>query len=758
MKKDQLKLLLDAQQSIIANIALSSDLETCLTSMCLSIERVLDTPDAMSSILLNGDGKLTRGAAPNLPVAYSEAIEGMDIGPNVGSCGTAMFTKEQVIVSNIQKDERWAGYEDFAESFDLRACWSNPIFSTHGEVLGSFAIYYKRPMRPSSLHLELIERFTNLASLAIEHHQKNQRENSLKSKLQHTVSQLQAFSQVVPDLTLVVEKNGTIIQRFGNVDKIPEALKSLEVSTSVESYFDAETLTVLKEFGFNALNKNGVEYLEHSVSFQGTEIELETRIAPLKWQDADGVDLQCTIWFLRDISEKKRYQKEIEKLAFYDVLTGLPNRRLLLEQLSQAIEKARRESKYGSVLYLDLNDFKRVNDSLGHSVGDELLVEVSHRIRYTLRSVDRLVRVGGDEFVVLLDLYETELNEILFITEKIAKKIISCFDESFELGNNEFRLGVSIGISIINGDESSVDDVLMRADAAMYRAKQESGSNFMYFDVELQSMIRRRMELESDILNAIRRKEFTVKLQPIFNSVEKIHSAEALIRWEHPEKGAIPPDEFISHAEDLGHIHVIQNLVVEQVCEIINHLEQRQLIPPEFSVSINISAKQFEMPSFISKLLEILNAYSVSPARINLELTESTLIRDVTFACDQISELRNHGFKVSIDDFGTGYSSLMYLHEFEFDQLKVDKSFVHSIGHNAKSLAIIEVISALAMSLHFELVAEGVETRKQRDYLVKRGVKLYQGHFYSMPMTIDELVEVLEKHFTATPLNQHASS
>lgn len=732
--------LLESQQRIISKIALGADLPDCLNAICLEIELLFKTTEAKASILLRHENTLRLGAAPSIPVPYSEAINGASIGPTAGSCGTATYLKKQIIVSDIEHDPLWADYKMYALPHDLRACWSNPIFSSSQEVLGSFAVYYNCIKRPEPWHLELIDRFTHLSSLAIERHQTLSREKQLTTHLQQSNKKLFALTSVMPDLAFVLDEDGQYVDIYGGDPSLLYVSESHFIGKNISEIIPGEIAQDIMRVIHQALQTLAVQVFEYQLNVIKGPRVFEARVVSVDQYQPSQPKKRHVLWMARDITDQKRAKEEIEQLAFYDPLTKLPNRRLLLEQLQLVINKTRRHKSFGVLLYMDLDEFKRINDTLGHSIGDQLLVEVSHRIKPLLRTSDLFARIGGDELVILLDAISHDVDHLCEEATKVAKKLIEAFKDPFKLNGGECRVGASIGVSIIQRQDTTADEVLKRADAAMYQSKKSGGNTFTFFDPALQKILSHRMELEQGILQAIHSQQITAHYQPQVNEHGKATGAEALIRWNHPSKGLISPLEFIPIAEQFGLIASLQNIVLHAACRLLQRLLKEQLITDSFRLAINISPVQFQDPAFGLSFRNTVTEYQLSTQRFTLEITEGVLIKDIDRAVAHIKALQTEGFAISVDDFGVGYSSLTYLQNLPINELKIDKSFIAKIGTTETSMAIIDAIITLCQQLRFSVVAEGVEQASQAEALVKRGVKILQGYHFARPMPEDELI------------------
>ena len=571
---------------------------------------------SLCSVLLLDRGTLRHVAAPSLPRTYTSAIDGITIGPSVGSCGTAAYTAKPIIVSDVATDPLWKDYRELALSHKLQACWSVPILSTKGTVLGTTAVYYRESRTPNTLELDLIERAAHLAGIAIE-------------------------------------------------------------------------------------RKHAEQTLMHN--------------------------------------------------ALHDSLTNLPNRALFLDRLQHEFARAKRHPEYKfAVLFIDIDDFKVVNDSLGHAVGDDLIVQVGKRLTRFLRhddtisrpdaksGDDTLARLGGDEFTVLLEDVKDPSDAI-----RAAQRIQTAFTAPHTLNGHDVFTSVSIGIALSTSSQSTAEDLLRDADIAMYRAKALGKARCEVFDIAMHQHAVERLNLETDLRNALDRKEFRVHYQPI-SSIEtgQITGFEALVRWQRPGVGLVGPDKFIKAAEETGLILAIGKWVLHEACQQTRAWQSRHSSHSQLTISVNVSPKQFTKPNLANEILSVLEQTHLDPSYLNLELTETIAMSDVEKTGNILSELKALGVRLSIDDFGTGYSSLNYLRRFPVDTLKIDRSFVSNmdIDDNHK---IVATIVMLAHSLGLRVVAEGTETADQLRQLKELQCEFAQGYFFSKPLESDKAEQLL---------------
>jgi diguanylate cyclase (GGDEF)-like protein/PAS domain S-box-containing protein len=443
-------------------------------------------------------------------------------------------------------------------------------------------------------------------------------------------------------------------------------------------------------------------------------------------------DLELNCAFVRDISQRKRSEAEIQRLAYYDGLTGLPNRSLLLDRLAKTLALSRRRLCHGALLFIDLDNFKDLNDSLGHDVGDKLLQQVGQRLGTCVREGDTVARLGGDEFVVMLEDLSEQTDEAAAQAEAVAEKILLTLNRVYALDGKQHFSSPSIGVTMFHDSLQSVDELLKRADLAMYEAKAAGRNTMRFFDPEMQTVVANRTALESDLRQGLQREELVLHYQPAVDSEGQILGVEALVRWQHPQRGLIAPGEFIPMAEQTGLIQPLGQWVLQAACRQLVLWSTRPATAG-LTISVNVSARQFRHPEFVSQLIELLQTSGVNPVRLKLELTESLLLHDVEDAIRKMDQLRAVGLSFSLDDFGTGYSSLSYLKRLPLEQIKIDQSFVRDVLTDPNDAAIVQTILALGQSLGFTVVAEGVETQAQRDFLLQHGCKVFQGYLFGRP-------------------------
>lgn len=447
-----------------------------------------------------------------------------------------------------------------------------------------------------------------------------------------------------------------------------------------------------------------------------------------------------------DITERKASEEKIKALAFYDTLTELANRRLLTEHLEHAVAMLARTGYHGALLFLDLDNFKLLNDTQGHGVGDELLIEVAHRLKANVRETDTVARLGGDEFIVLLEELDTVPDSAVVQVKAIAEKVVSALAEPYLLSSVVHHCSSSIGIVLFDDSSISADTLLAQADTAMYAAKKSGKNAYRFFDPLMQQEVEHRAKFESALRQAINNQQLRLFYQPQVDDKEQIIGVEALIRWHHPELGLTFPDQFIPLAEETDIILIIGRWVLETACAQLKAWKN-QSSARKLSIAVNISAKQFYQPGFVDEVREIMAQYDIEPAQLKLELTESMVLKEMDTAVAKMLELKAIGVVLAMDDFGTGYSSLSYLKNLPFDQIKIDKSFVYGIKKNNNDAFIVHSVFTLGKLMGINVVAEGVENIEQDELLKSLGCTLFQGYLFGKPVPIEELERLLLSTF-----------
>ena len=491
------------------------------------------------------------------------------------------------------------------------------------------------------------------------------------------------------------------------------------------------------------------DYWEHLTTNDKFEGEIWNRrkngeVYP-EWQTVTAVrnnlgEVSHYVSVFSDITEKKDAENKIHSMAFYDPLTNLPNRRLLLDRFDQEIAIAKRHKQFGAVLYLDLDHFKILNDSQGHLVGDELLIQVAQRLSEVLREEDTPARLGGDEFVVLLHANSESLAAAADHAIVVAEKIREQLNTPFVLGHYEHQIGTSIGVALFPDGQESPDGVLQQADTAMYRSKSSGRNAINFFQPSMQEAADLRLSLEQDLRGAIEKGRFILCYHPQMDTNGTMVGAEALIRWEDSIKGRLSPADFIPVAEESNLILTIGKWVLMEACSQIKMWEDDGLSGLPY-VSVNVSSRQFRQQDFVSQIKYALESTGIAPKRLGIELTESVMIVDTQDTVDKMKALKALGVSIAVDDFGTGYSSLVYLKQLPLDVLKIDRGFVRDILNDSSDAVIVETIISMAKHLNIKVIAEGVETAEQLAFLKQKGCSIFQGYYFDQPLTAANFAE-----------------
>ncbi len=443
-----------------------------------------------------------------------------------------------------------------------------------------------------------------------------------------------------------------------------------------------------------------------------------------------------------DVTAMRRASAEIETLAFYDALTGLPNRRLLLDRLTQASAAAGRSGQLGALLFLDLDHFKMVNDTMGHEVGDLLLQQVAQRLKACVRDADTVSRLGGDEFVVMLKDLSIDKNEAAQVAQRIGEEMLLTLGQPYQLGDQPHRSTCSLGATLFGADEHNAAELLKQADIAMYQVKAQRGNALCFFDPLMQAVISDRAQLEVDLREALAQDQFALYYQPQYGRQGQVVGAEALLRWQHPQRGLLAPGAFILVAEESELIVPMGAWVLHTACQQLAAWQGDAKLGA-LQLSVNVSARQFRQSDFVQTVTDIVRASGIAPHLLKLELTESLMLDKVDDCIAKMGQLKATGIRFSLDDFGTGYSSLAYLTRLPLDQLKIDQSFVRNLGVRHSDGLIVQTIVGMARSLGLEVMAEGVETDAQKELLAQYGCELYQGYLFARPAPAAQLQALL---------------
>ncbi|WP_342619236.1 PAS domain S-box protein [Rhodoferax sp. GW822-FHT02A01] len=561
----------------------------------------------------------------------------------------------------------------------------------------------------------------------------------MQSALVESEKRYRTILEWAPD-PIVVQRNGRLlylnpaaVKLFGAASE--EELRQTPVIALVHPDSRERSLQRSRRLDEGAQVNPLIE--QRYLKLDGTSIDVEVQS---RWIQFDGAP--AVLVAIRDVTERKAASQKIEHLAFYDPLTNLPNRRLMLDRLDQALIGCARQECQGALMMIDLDNFKLLNDTLGHATGDRLLTEVACRLRNSIREGDTVARMGGDEFIVILkDLGDNELAAVQ--AEQVANKILSSLGQAYLLHTGEgpnaasdraYYCTSSIGIAMFKDHSVSVNDLLRRADTAMYQAKAGGKNMLRFFDIEMQTLVTQRAAVEVELRTAIKEGQLVLHYQPQVDSAGQVTGSEALVRWQHPSRGLLGPGSFIALAEESGLIVPLGQWVLDAACLQLAKWSTNPLLSA-LTLAVNVSARQFAQSAFVEVVLEIVNRHAIAPGRLKLELTESLLLENTESVIQKMSQLRARGIMFSLDDFGTGYSSLSYLKRLPLDQLKIDQTFIRDVLTDPNDAAIARTVVTLGRSLGLNVIAEGVETLEQREWLIRNGCFVFQGYFYSRPVT-----------------------
>ncbi|MGQ0658200.1 MAG: EAL domain-containing protein [Chromatiales bacterium] len=988
-ERKQAETFLAGQRHILDRISRGISHTEVLRDITLMFEARF--PGSLCSVLLaNGDTtRLYCGAAPNLPQSYTQAIEGIPIGEGIGSCGTAACRREPVIVSDVTLDPLWADFRDLAARYAIRACWSHPILSSQGELLGTFATYYREPRAPSPREIEAIGTAAHLACIAIERKRNEAHiaewgnryeaavrasgqllydwdtENdvtiyggnverilgysadelnggierwiallhpddrpAIEDEFRRVVAERESFDVayrlirkdgqvidcedrghyicdregrttriigVVADVTTrktaeatltnsetqfrtlvanipgavyrclcnehwtmlylsdaievisgypasdfignrvrsiasivhtddaamieqvvsqavrnrepftleyriihhngsvrwvrergqgVFNANGQLLYLDGVILDYTEARHVEETMREREERLEAivdttgECILLVDQDGTLAeINPAGVKLLEgssrealigrpfhefltperrpaylafHKAVCQGDpgvlQFEIEACRGGRRWLESQSVPLRATtagqamqLAICHDITERRSTEDKIRHLAYHDALTALPNRALLQDRLGQALAQAQREGHHVAVLFTDLDRFKAINDTLGHAVGDDLLRQTAQRLREALRDGDTVARLGGDEFVIVLP-HIREAQE----AAQVAVKALDTLSLPFYVLGQELHVTTSIGVSLYPKDGLDTETLLKHADIALYQAKDRGRANYQFFNAGMNAQARERLLLENSLRRAIERKELVLHYQPQIDlHTNQITGVEALVRWQHPERGLVAPAEFIPIAEETGLIAPIGDWVLRTACQQLKIWQANGL--PALRMAVNLSVRELRQPDLPARTTAVLREAGLAPTCLELEIAESSIMANPEQAIEALRALHKMGVQLAVDDFGTGYSSLGYLKRLPLHRIKIDRSFVHDIPDDPDDVAIVQAILAMAKRLEIKVVAEGVETPAQWQFLLEHDCAEAQGYAIGKPLPAEALADFIQR-------------
>jgi len=644
------------------------------------------------------------------------------------------------IISDISKDIRLN--KSITKKYHVRSAIATPLIveqgvigvlmSTNKEVRGDY----------TKQDIQLIEGFAREAAIAIHTQMLISSRIDAEAALKESETRYRRMIETSNEGVWTTNERNRI--NFVN-KRMAELLgySAREVINKNWSEFVDEEMQQVSNQAYRDLGRGVAVQVDFRLTKKdGSELWTLMNASPIYHYDGKYLGALC---MFTDITERKKAEAQVQRMAYHDSLTGLPNRVLFMDRLQQALYRIERHGGQGAVMFLDLDRFKTINDSLGHPTGDALLKEAARRLSSSVRSEDTVARLGGDEFVVLITETDKPIEDESIELKRLADKLRFELAKPFYIDNRELHITVSIGIVTFpttSGETST--DIIREADTAMYRAKADGKNHVRFYLPDMADAAHERLLMENQLRNAIKEKEFVVQLQPqVSIATNKITTVEALIRWHCPEKGIVMPDKFLHILDETGLISEVGEWVLrESLTELIKLREDKNIYLQDLRLSVNVSPRQFSQENFVNRILLVLRETGLDPNALELEITEDILINNVEETIEKMRELKNIGVTFAIDDFGTGYSSLAYLKTLPVDILKIDKSFVSDISNNKNDRAIVETIIAMSHHMGLSVVAEGVETIEQYEFLKEHGCQYYQGYFFAQPLETEELREI----------------
>ena len=657
-------------------------------------------------------------------------------------------TKKSVIIADVSKDPR--PNHEACKRFGIKSLYLIPLVAT-GEVLGTIVIPGLGSIhRYTASEIQLAESITNTTAAVLSallrmemlEHTVEKRTNEIQQKNNELNGLVQQLKKLSHQTELILNTVGEGIYGIDVDKKITFCNRS---AVNMVGYLTNEIVGKYEKDVFHFMQNDFQTSDTQAIHDLITTVDCSTlsrkdgSVFPVEFCSTPIKENNCVVGYVvtfRDITIRKKMQTKIKKQAYYDALTGLPNRYLFNKKLKQILESKVKHAPKVAIMFIDLDQFKMINDTLGHSYGDSLLKQVACRLTSCVREGDTVARLGGDEFTTILPI-DSEAK-----AAQIAEKIITEIQKPFIIDNYEYYVKPSIGISVFPSDGEDAETLVKCADIAMYRSKEQGGNHFKFYTTNMNSSFKERVHIERNLHNALSKDEFVLFYQPQINlATGKVYGVEALIRWKHPENVLIPPAQFIPVAEETGLIVPIGNWVLRTACIQVHEWNKGKKYP--IKLSVNISVRQFISKDFASYVDRVLKETGLSPEFLELEVTESIFLQNTESVIATMNQLKQLGVRISIDDFGTGYSSLGYLKSFPIDSLKIDQSFIHSLMSNEKDIAITSAVITLAKNLGLTSVAEGVETEEQGSFLKAEGCQIAQGFYYSRPLAADEVTNLL---------------
>lgn len=719
--------ILHLQQSILESVSSGENHQNIIDRICHLEEELL--PNSVATVMLMDENYefMNVCAAPSIPPEGVTQLNGLKPGPGGGSCGNVIYQQAPQFVSNTFTDDRWSDMRHLAHNFNLCSCWSVPVYS-QGRIIGTFALSSFEHRSPTPFHRKLLEIGSSIIGIVLD-----RQKDEAALRIAATAFESQD-AMIITDANIrILRTNRAFTEMTGYTTEEVFGQNPRVLSSGMhDSDFYKTLWKSIKETGrwqgevWNR-RKNGEVFPE------------QLTITAVKNSDGEVINY---VGSLTDITLRKNSEMKIQHLANYDHLTELPNRRMFLERLKQALANSVRNNHSSALLFIDLDNFKLLNDTWGHENGDMLLQHIAKRLVESIREGDTVSRIGGDEFVIILENLNEDTIKASEQAKMVAEKIRLIITDPIKMNGHVCICTSSIGISIFEDGKQNADELLKQADIAMYHAKSSGRNTICFFDSRMQDAINARAFIEAELRQALDKKQFQLYYQVQENHLGEVIGAEALIRWVHPKRGLVSPVEFIPIAEETGLILSIGQWVIEAACAQLKEWADNPKMQ-DLVLAVNVSATQFHHLDFANQVKDTIARYGVAPNLLKLELTESLLLKGVYDTVRTMNTLNEIGVLLSLDDFGTGYSSLQYLRRLPFDQLKIDQTFVRNITDSASDLAITHAIITMAESMNLDVIAEGVETEAQMKLLLEGGCTNYQGYLFSKPLPIEKFESLL---------------
>ncbi|WP_420998173.1 putative bifunctional diguanylate cyclase/phosphodiesterase [Cupriavidus sp. 30B13] len=717
---------LAAERRLLRLIARDMPLPELLAELCLRAEKLLGEQAICSILLLDADGESVRvGGAPSLPAGYRMVLDRVLMDSRAAVSTVSMRERRVVVVEDILADPLWAQAWEAARDGGVRACWSAPLETEAGELLGALAVYHRSRWRPGAAEQALLHEISHSAAAVVN-------QEAIARRLAHSEEYHRLVVNHLSEGILVLSRDGTILACNLSAQRIlgaPPDVAGRSMLAVIPRMLDEDGVPL------PVRNRPSMRALATGKAVFGQTVGLDLAGRQVVWVSLNTMPIfrpgeaepASVMVSFADVSPAREAQQRLRYLATRDSLTGLHNRAYLSERLREMLGDAGGSLRL-AVLFIDLDGFKKVNETAGHEAGDALLHSVAQRLAGCVREGNALARVGGDEFVIAVGDH-THAGE----PAALARHVLDTLAAPFALAGNEYFLGASIGISVYPGDGQDASALIRYADSAMHVAKQSGGNTFQFFTEDLSQRLQRRFTIEQSLRRALACAELSLVYQPFVNSRNgRVVGAEALLRWTSGELGEVSPAEFIPVAEEAGLIAEIGHWALRQACR--QAARWRRSFAPDFVMAVNLSPRQFT-GALVGQVMDCLAQTCLAPAALELEITEGLLMSESEDVQPILRALSDRGIRISVDDFGTGYSSLAYLNRFTLHNLKVDRSFVAGLPDNRDAVAITQAVVAMAHSLGMHVTAEGVETAAQAAFLKALGCERQQGYLFSRPVS-----------------------